>query len=233
MVSVCMATYNGENFIQEQLDSIIRNISRSDEIIISDDGSTDATLDILHHYAVQYNNIHFFQGPGKGVIKNFEFAINQANGDYIFLTDQDDVWEINKVEKVLDCFHKKHCKVVVHDATIIDGTGKLLEESFFAYRSSKAGVIKNFVKNSYLGCCMAFKREILTEVLPIPNQIAMHDWWIGMISELEHGSVFISDKLIRYRRHGNNVSSMHHYPLKKMIKIRMYLAKELVKRKGK
>ena len=233
MISVCMATYNGEKFIQEQIDSIIRNISENDEIIISDDGSTDATLDILHRYAEQYNNIHFIQGPGKGVVKNFEFAINQAKGEFIFLTDQDDIWEINKVEKVLDCFDKKNCKVVVHDATIIDGNGKLLKESFFAYRGSKAGVIKNFVKNSYVGCCMAFKKEILADVLPIPNQIEMHDWWIGMISETEHGSVFIDDSLIRYRRHGNNVSRMYHYPLKKMIEIRMYLAKELIKRKRK
>lgn len=92
MISVCIATYNGEKYLEEQLDSILPQLDSRDELIISDDGSKDATLAIIKRYTAQDQRIKFFKGPGKGVIANFEFAINQSQGEFIFLADQDDVW---------------------------------------------------------------------------------------------------------------------------------------------
>ena len=109
MISVCMATYNGEKYIRDQLDSIICNLNeKEDEIIISDDGSCDRTLDIINEYVNCYPGmIKIVEGPHKGVVKNFEHAISIAQGEYIFLSDQDDIWENNKVTKVMNCFDKK------------------------------------------------------------------------------------------------------------------------------
>lgn len=233
MISVCMATYNGERFIAEQLDTILAQISEHDELIVSDDGSSDKTQDIINSYKQKYNNIVLLQGPKKGVIKNFENAIKHARGNYIFLCDQDDIWVKNKVNIVLDCFKKTNAYVVLHDARIVDGNGNCVEESFYSHRGSKKGLLKNLWKNSYLGCCMAFDRKLLSDILPIPDKIEMHDWWIGMLGETKHKSVIIPYKLIDYRRHGNNVSSFHHHKFSKMVYNRVYLIKELIKRRVK
>lgn len=230
MISVCMATYNGEKYIKEQLDSILKQIGENDEIIISDDGSTDLTISILKQYASEYANIMIKKGPRQGVIKNFENALMHSKGDYIFLSDQDDIWVDGKVSKIMEQFNKKKASVVLHDAVIVDGNGTEIGDSFFKHRGSKPGFINNMVKNSYLGCCMAFDRNILNIALPFPESIEMHDWWIGLLGELYGDVIFLDDRLLRYRRHGNNVSSFHHHPLRKMIFNRVYLVSQVIKR---
>lgn len=237
MISVCMATYNGEKYIQEQLQSILKQLSLEDEVIISDDGSTDHTIDIIQEVSRGCGNVRVISGPGKGVVRNFENAISQAQGDVIFLSDQDDIWEDGKVETVLGSFRVPDCLVVVHDASIVDKDGKELSPSFFLQRGSKPGLINNIIKNSYIGCCMAFRRSMCSVILPFPERIEMHDWWIGLVSELGGHSVFIPERLIKYRRHGENVSSFHHHPVWKMIYNRLnfcvYLLSRALKVSGK
>jgi len=231
MISVCMAAYNGERYIERQILTIMGNISKTDELIISDDGSTDSTLEIIERLQQTYPSIRVVQGPQKGVIANFENAIQHAKGDFLYLADQDDIWEEDKVKTVQKVFedHPK-CMLVIHDADIIDENESVIEASFFQRRGSKAGVLKNIIKNSYIGCCMAFRKEILNVVLPIPKNIEMHDQWIGIISELQGGAIFLKTVLFHYRRHGENVSSFEHYPVPKMIRNRFVLIVELIKR---
>lgn len=230
MISVCIATYNGEEFLPQQLDSVLQNISSEDEIVISDDGSTDSTKGIIKQYQGTHGNIKLIDGPHKGVIFNFENAIKESKGDYIFLCDQDDIWENNKVERVISAFQSTGCTVVVHDATIVDGNGQEIDSSFYSIRKSKAGFWKNLVFNSYLGCCMAFSKDLKKYVIPFPKDCGMHDWWIGLVSEIKGKSVFIDDKLIRYRRHDHNVSSMQHTGVMNMIKIRFLALKDVITR---
>lgn len=227
MISVCMATYNGEQYLEEQLKSILEQLSLNDEVIISDDGSTDRTLEIIADFSKEYENIHILAGPQKGVVKNFENAIAHATGDVIFLSDQDDIWEADKVKTVLNLFQDPKCLVVVHDASIVDKEGNELKPSFFSHRGSKPGMLKNLIKNSYIGCCMAFRSSMRNIILPFPKNIEMHDWWIGLLSEMKGGSVFLEEKLIRYRRHGGNVSSFHHHSIGKMIRNRVYFLFQL------
>ena len=228
MISVCIATYNGEEYLPQQLDSVLKNVSSNDEIIISDDGSTDSTKGIIEKYQRAHRNIRLIDGPHKGVIFNFENAIRQARGDYIFLCDQGDICENNKVERVISTFESTGCTVVIHDASIINGSGERIEDSFYSHRNSKAGFWKNLVFNSYLGCCMAFSRTLKKYLIPFPEDCGMHDWWIGLVSEVKGKSVFIDDKLIRYRRHDHNVSSMHHTGMLNMIKIRFLAFKDVI-----
>ena len=227
-VSVAMATYNGEKYIKQQIDSILNNLDENDEIIISDDGSTDNTKNIIEEY--NDSRIKLIDGPKNGLKQNFANAINNCNGKYIFLSDQDDIWMNDKVEKVIKTFEKEKCMCVIHDCEVFDSeTGNIIYDSFYKFRNSKKGIIKNIWKNSYIGCCMAIDSKMKQYILPIPNDIEMHDQWIGVLSEKYGKSCFINDKLIKYRRHSNNVSEMHHYPLMKMIKNRIVFIRKVLK----
>lgn len=230
MISVCMASYNGEKYIAEQIKSILANLSVEDELIISDDGSVDGTIDIIQHFSDGDSRIRLISGPGKGVIKNFENAISHAKGDLIFLSDQDDVWNADKVNRVKMCFEDPGVNVVLHNAAIVGSSINDTGMTFFDFRHSRKGLLRNLIKNSYIGCCMAFRRELVPVITPIPGNIEMHDWWIGLIGEITHGTCLLDRTLIDYRRHDNNVSKMYHHPLQKMIRNRIIICNELRKR---
>lgn len=228
MISVCIATYNGEKYIKEQLDSILTQLDKSDEIIISDDSSTDRTIEIIQSYSDKriklYENKKF-----KSPIFNFENSLTYATGDYIFLSDQDDIWMSNKVETIKEFL--VNFDLVLSDANIIDSKGNAMDESFYKINGSKKGLVKNIIKNSYLGCTMAFNRKILEKSLPFPKAIPMHDWWIGLVAEVYGKTCFIDEKLINYRRHGSNASptgEKSHYSFFKKISFRLALIKALI-----
>lgn len=222
IISVAMASYNGEKYIKEQIDSIIMQLNKNDEIIISDDGSTDATIKIINSY--NDSRIKLIKGPRQGIKQNFANAIKNCNGKYIFLSDQDDIWDSKKIITVLDAFKNYKCSCVMHDCEVFDSnSNKIIYNSFFKLRKSKKGIIKNIIKNSYIGCCMAFDSNIKNKILPIPKKIYMHDQWIGLISEKNNGSIFINNKLLKYRRHNNNQTKMKHNTIFKMIYYRFNL----------
>lgn len=203
MISVCLATYNGENYVREQLCSVLLQLEPIDEVVISDDGSTDHTLAVIASF--NDSRIRVLNSEGKlGVVRNFERALRAARGDLIFLCDQDDVWLPDKVERCR--IGLKDFPLIVTDCSVVDGNLAILSSSFFRLRSSGPGVLHNLWKNSYLGCCMAFRRELLEIALPFPRLIPMHDMWLGMLAEIHGGTCFIPEQLLLYRRHGRNAS---------------------------
>lgn len=221
-ISVAMATYNGERYIKEQLDSIIKNLKENDEIVISDDESTDNTLNIIN--TMNDSRIKLLNGPKNGVIKNFENAVKNCTGKYIFLADQDDVWVNNKVETVLEKFEKEKCEAIVHDACVVNGDmTKIIIPSYFKFRKTKEGRVINIIKPSYLGCCMAFSSQMCKYILPFPNSIEMHDRWIGSVCDMYGKVKFIDESLIKYRRHENNVSKMKRNVIVTIMKNRLIL----------
>jgi len=204
MISVCMATYNGVDYLKPQIDSILAQLKPNDELIISDDSSADGTTDLIKTY--QDSRIKLlekcnFHSP----VLNFENALKVASGDYIFLSDQDDIWLPEKSSVMIR--YLKDYDVVVSDCFVINNDGSILYESFQDLMKAKKGFIRNFVKNGYLGCCIAFSKEMLKFYLPFPKGIAMHDIWIGLITELVADVIFIPDKLILYRRHEGTLTS--------------------------
>ena len=204
MVSVCIASYNGCKYMKEQLISILSQLSCDDEIIVSDDGSCDGTLEIVSN--MEDSRIKEVLNIEKhGVVPNFENAIKYASGDYIFLCDQDDLWVENKVKTCVEALQS--VDLVVHNSLLMDGVGNVSDIDFFSLRKSTAGYWKNLYKNSFIGCCMAFRREILDYVLPFPEHILWHDMWIGLMVEKKGKTMFIEDKLLYYRRHDNNASA--------------------------
>lgn len=203
MISVCIATYNGENFIKAQLDSILCQISLTDEIVISDDSSSDNTIRIIKSYddpRIKLYEGNTFHSP----IFNFENALKNSIGDFIFLSDQDDIWIKNKVSTMMK--ELQNSDLVISDAHIIDSKENIISESFYRLNKSSSGIMSNILNNSYLGCTMAFNANFKSTILPFPNSIPMHDIWIGNIISVKGTVRFIDDKLIKYRRHSGNAS---------------------------
>jgi len=227
-ISACLASYNGEKYISKQLESILKQISRHDEIIISDDLSTDSTIDQISNF--NDSRIKVFVNNGNhGVISNFENALSKASGDIIFLSDQDDIWLDGKVQKMVKLLDT--CDLVVSDCKVTNENLNTINESFFKLIKSGSGIIKNLYRNTYVGCCMAFNRKVLEYSLPFPSNIAMHDWWIGLVAELTGKVFFLEEPLILYRRHDNNASStakQSNANVLKKLKWRYIMAKELL-----
>lgn len=229
-ISVAMAAYNGESFIMEQLASILNQLGEDDEVIVSVDPCKDNTMNVLTALSSLDSRVKPIEGEGKGLIKNFENAINHCTGDIIFLADQDDVWAEDKVETIVGRMVSEQADLALHNCSLVDVFLKPIEggESFFAIRGSAPGFWKNFIKNSYMGCCMAFRKELIREFLPFPEDIPMHDQWIGLISERCGAKIIFEDKpLLYYRRHGGNVSDTSHSSIMQMIKWRINVLKAL------
>ncbi len=208
-VSVAMATYNGEKYLKQQVDSILSQLSSEDELIISDDHSTDGTLSIIGKYLQEDPRVRLYINGEKGVTSNFENAIKHTQNDIIFLSDQDDVWKPEKVETVKKYFEKyPNIQMIMSDITVVDNQLNTTIESFYDFRGSRAGVIKNIIKNSYIGCAMSFRKELKAKILPIPRNVPMHDMWIGLVADMNHSALLIPEKLIYYRRHDSTVTTV-------------------------
>jgi len=237
-ISVCIATYNGEKYIKEQLDSILCQIGENDEIIISDDGSTDKTVEIIKRYEdnriilLQHKREPKFKNyPFYKVSKNFENALNHASGDLIFLADQDDIWLKEKVATVKQKMGSS--LLLLHDCIVVDKAGKNLSFSYFEINKSGLGVFSNIVNCSFLGCCIIIRKKLLEYVLPFPHYPIPHDIWLGLIADWKKKALIIDDKLVLYRRHENNVSvssKKSHANFTYKIRYRFFITFALMKR---
>lgn len=228
MISVCMATHNGEKYIKEQIDSILPQLSENDELIISDDNSTDKTVYIIN--SINDNRIkllHHIPAEGSSFVKatrNFENALYYANGDYIFLSDQDDIWEPDKVRITINYLQRFWC--IKHKYYIrTDEKDKQLH-----WKKPRHTLLGNILYLPFHGCCMAFRRELLKIIIPIPNGVLMHDAWIGCLAFLYKKYTVIDNQLIHYRIHSNNVSIGASNRIGFKIKYRIILMYNVIKR---
>jgi len=225
-ISVVMATYNGEKFIAQQLQSILSQLDDNSEIIISDNNSTDTTVSIIQSF--RDNRIKLHLHPQKGVISNFENALKHSSGEIIFLADQDDIWLENKVAVMKDCLMMYD--LVMSDSLVVDESLCVINNSFYSLINAGNGLIKNFIANTYQGSNMAFKRKILQLALPFPSKIPMHDIWIAFIGELFYKTYFLPGKLSLYRRHSQNASSStgrSKYSLSAKLRFRIQLLQQV------
>lgn len=231
MISVCMATYNGERFLKEQIDSIIAQLSPEDELIISDDHSTDMTSEIVRSYKDE--RIKFYVNElAKGVTHNFENALLHSKGEIIFLADQDDVWLPGKIKELSNFLIQGNYDVVTNDCALTNSKLEIIQQSYYAEKSPlDKSVFGNFVKDLWLGSCMAFKRKVLVATLPFPKKVAAHDLWMALYSQLHFKCGYYPKVLQLYRRHENTVSFAGEKSTNKLsykISYRIYLAYWLI-----
>lgn len=210
MISVCIATYNGAAYIREQLDSILSQLGPGDEVIISDDGSTDGTLSVLDSYSDPrikvLNHVKGKRYPHAAdyTTHNFEHALRHAKGETVFLSDQDDVWLPDKVAVM--CESLRENLLAVADCTVTDGELRVLYPSYFEIHRTRSGVWNNLYINAFVGSSMAFRRELLDVALPFPDKDVGHDLWLGLLATCKGKVDFIRRPLVLYRRHEQTVS---------------------------
>jgi glycosyltransferase involved in cell wall biosynthesis len=204
-VSIAMATYNGARYIREQLDSFTIQTRLPDELVVCDDCSTDETVAIVEEFArtAPFNVRIYRNETNLGFTKNFEKSILSCSGDIIFLSDQDDIWYKNKIDKILESFFlNKGIKLIINDHDIVDENLKKLEISTLELvkRRDKSGM--KFVH----GCCTAIKSNWRDVCLPVPTKKWSHDGWINHFASALGVKLILPEKLQLYRRHPSNVS---------------------------
>ncbi|MDG2945454.1 glycosyltransferase [Bisgaard Taxon 10/6] len=215
--TVVLATYNGKDFLEKQVESILQQTLLPTEIIFVDDGSTDGTRDLLLSIQKSYSGIIkielVFREKNLGYILNFVDGIKRAKGDIIFLCDQDDEWHIDKVKNTLSFFSLyKDCIAVHSNTSIIDRVGNIIRENAQDYRlySKKLSLNELVKKVNYPGMALAFKKEkIASKLLELVDsgiKLPTHDWVICFLATIQDG-FYISDETLTYRRYtGNNVA---------------------------
>ncbi len=219
-ISVALCTYNGEKYISEQIKSILNQTLEVDEIVICDDNSIDKTKEILTKFASENSCTKLvFNKKNLGFVKNFEKAISLCTGDFIFLSDQDDIWQNNKVERLTEASNKNpKYSFIFSDADLINEKENDLDNSLFNSVGFNKKLQKRFIEGNHkdiliqqnyiTGATLAFRGEIKESIIPFSNNF-YHDHWIGLLmSFLDYPGIFITDKLLKYRIHSNQVISV-------------------------
>jgi glycosyltransferase involved in cell wall biosynthesis len=213
--SVAMCAYNGEKYIKTQLKSILNQTVSIDEIVICDDGSNDKTIAIIEQFQLEYpNKIFLYKNPiNLGSNKNFEKAISICTGDYIFISDQDDIWKEDKVEKIISIFNDNpFLEGVFSNGDLIDGNGNkitqktLWDNILFLENYIDTNINLHFyitnIRNMVTGATLCIKKDITEFVFPFPNSTAMyHDEWIALILSHRKTLSYSKEPLISYRTH--------------------------------
>lgn len=210
LISIALTTYNGEQYIEKQLDSLLNQTYKNIEIIICDDCSTDSTISILSKYADKYPQIKIFLNKENlGFTKNFEKAMKLCSGDYIALCDQDDIWLPDKLELSLQNIGSNSvfcCPQFIIDEheNIIYKIHPSLVETIKRAKQCNNNYFKMLLfRNFCAGCTILMRREFLSQILPIPDKI-YHDWWIALIASYYNVLTFYHQPLIYYRWHSSN-----------------------------
>lgn len=232
VIDILLATYNGEKYIAEQIESILAQSNERWKLLVHDDGSTDGTVDIIKDYEQRFpDKIHFIND---GVVagsaeSNFSHLMGISTSRYIMFCDQDDVWDIDKVDMCLDeivALEQKHgdnFPILVHtDLSVVDEELKTLYPSFWNHLGLRTrffqpptSLNRLLLQNVVTGCTVMFNRELLRLALPMPKGIVMHDWWIALVASAFGVIHSVNQQTIRYRQHSANLLGVKVGPLKK------------------
>lgn len=211
-VSVCMATYQGERYVERQLHSILEQLGASDEVIVVDDCSRDRTVEVIER--VGDPRIKLFRNTiNRREVYSFGRAIEIATGDIVFLSDQDDIWLPGRVQLMADRLLQSGAALITSNFEWMDADERPLAVSFDGVSSEdSARHLKNIVdifigKTNYFGCAMAFKRELVSLITPIPSYVESHDLWIALAANQIRSNLHLDDKTLRKRRHDSNTTN--------------------------
>lgn len=204
LVSVVLATYNGEKFLRQQLDSLLAQTYTNLEIVAVDDASRDGTVGILTEYAAAHPNIRVYDTENNlGYVKNFERGLRLCTGDYIALCDQDDVWLPEKISRCLGAIGSH--PLLYHNSALTDADG----EPLGVYLSDTKRLVDLWSPLNYVvggsaaGHAMLLRREVVERSLPLPS-VVPHDYWIGFVATLFGPIKYLDEVLVLYRQHGGN-----------------------------
>lgn len=228
ILDILMATYNGEKYLKEQIESILNQTYGNFNLLIQDDGSTDHTLDIIKSF--QDSRIRLYQNEKNlGYIKNFESLIKKSTSELIMLSDQDDVWLPQKIEKSLKKYLEGKADLIYGDLIVTDECLQERKNSF--WKAEDINPVKGncwrslSVYNVASGCTMLFNRKFIDKILPFPQEPLIHDWWITFVYSYYGEINFIKEKTILYRQHGfNTIGLTNDYYENTQVKIIDYIS---------
>jgi glycosyltransferase involved in cell wall biosynthesis len=224
-VSVCMATYNGALYLEEQLESIVVQLGADDEVIVCDDCSTDVTSDNIRRCGD--SRVKLVRNSRRlGHVKNFEKAMTLAGGCFIALSDQDDIWAAGRLNSMMNTLAPLPLyALVVCDLEEIDGDGHTLEVALRLPAGPTHRLLQTIRillgRERYFGCCFMFRRELLRRLLPIPSRVEAHDIWIGLKACMYGRIVHTGEIGLKRRIHGNNLTPVHRRKLYKVLRSRL------------
>ena len=204
-IDILLATYNGEKYIKEQIDSILNQTYKNIKLIVSDDCSKDGTVEILKEYEQKDKRVelHLLQ-ENVGVVKNIEFLLNNVQAPYYMLADQDDYWMPEKVEKSLEKLKKENADLVFGDLEVVDENLNTIYPSFNDYMLLTRKIKKyigsykvNYLYNSVTGCTVLAKKETIDYILPLPttSKHLIHDHWIALMVALHGKLAYMPEKI--------------------------------------
>ena len=214
-VSIIIPIYNVKDYLKECIDSVLNQTYKNINLIISDDASKDGTREILKEYEEKDKRVKvFYQENNLGYVKNFEFLLKQVRSEVFMLSDQDDFWLPQKIEKTYDALKNSNADLAFGDLEVVDQDLNTIYPSFndFMKLSRKIKKYIDSYKLNYLYCCITgctlmLKKKWISKIIPIPkdSKHLIHDHWIGIIVGINNGkSVYIPEKHIKYRQHGDN-----------------------------
>ena len=243
MIAILLCTYNGERFLKEQIDSLLKQTNQNFEIYIHDDGSSDATLAIVADYTERHRGkIHYLNDEVKhrGAGASFMWLLNKIDADYYMFCDQDDVWLPDKVEhtykriKEVECEHSGVPILIHTDLQVCDENLQMLYPSFWKYQNFKVDISK---KKEYIGfgnivtgCTMIINREVKDVAFPYNNEL-MHDYWLALCVAKNGYIDNLKEATILYRQHGSNTAGIGGEYRKSRINIKAFLKNVGVERK--
>ena len=215
-MNILLATYNGESFLREQLDSLFKQSYQQWTLIIHDDNSTDNTVNIIYEYQTKYpNKITYIDdiksfGSASG---NFRFLVEKSKADYVMFCDQDDIWLSNKVALTLEKMYSLEATypnkpLLIHtDLTVVDESLNTVADSYWNYQHLHPTfnrLNELLVQNVITGCTIMINQKLRTKALPIPDGVIMHDWWFGLVASSFGRIGYLNTSTILYRQHNNN-----------------------------
>ncbi len=208
LISIALCTYNGQEHLHEQLESVINQTHRPIEIIVSDDASTDLTLQILNNYQRHYDFIKVYQNPTNiGFNKNFEKALGYCNSELIAICDQDDIWLPEKLQLQLEALSDH--QLVYHDSEFVNHQGLSLgismSDKFNLYKGGDPQVF--LFNNCVSGHSVLFRKSLLKQALPFPKEF-YYDQWIAFIATSNGTIEALPQRLVKYRQHQNNATDI-------------------------
>ena len=216
-IDILMATYNGEKYLKEQMDSILEQTHQDFRLLISDDGSQDSTRQILNEYVAKDNRvIVFLQNKNLGVVKNFEYLMEKVESEYFMFSDQDDIWQKDKIQKSIQKMLETNSDLVYSDLQVVSQELDVLHGSYWKLKGFEKKIRKynNFeslyLNNFVTGCTMLVKSKWLEKILPLPHKsnYILHDYWTALIVSKFGKMAHLDEPLVKYRQHfSNNIGS--------------------------
>lgn len=229
-IQVLLATYNGEAFLAEQLDSLLAQEEADFTVLSRDDGSTDTTLAILQSYTRNFpGQITLSDKQGRlGATGSFDWLLSQSSAPYIAFCDQDDVWVPNKLHTLLDHMQALETSlgsktpILIHsDLTVVNRSLQSIQPSFWSYSGLDArrhGLAQILISNTVTGCAMFANRALVERAMPISPEAVMHDHWFALVAAAFGHIAPVYEPLVKYRQHGRNVVGAQAYDWKAIVK---------------